>query len=104
MKTIRSSSGRTVLDELRLSGKTVLNLPHPSGQNQEYVKLASLSANEMPSLDEYIAQRWNDYARKPPRKGRNKEPEAKYKAKRASVWRAIYQLRQEIDGLMPADA
>ena len=99
LRRLMSRSGRTVLEELRQAGKTVLNLPHPSGQNLEYVKLACLSAERVPKLVEYIDGKWREYAAKPPRPGRGKEPEGKYKAKRATVWRTIDDLRRQVSGL-----
>ncbi len=93
---IRTDSGATVLEALRKAGKTVLNLPHPSGQNQEYVRLASLHAAQFPSCERYVMEKWLEYQLKPPRRGRSKEPEAKYKAKRITVWNTINTLRREI--------
>jgi hypothetical protein len=95
VETIPLKNGKTVLQYLRSLGKVVLNLPHPSGQNQEYVKLASLAEEDMPTLDEYLTRRWREYAAKPPRKGRAKESEASYKAKRATVWHTVNQLRKQ---------
>lgn len=88
--------GRTVMSHLRSRGKTVLNLPHPSGQNQEYVKLASMPADQVPTLDRYIAERWEVYRAAPARTGRGKENEAAYKAKRRTVWQSVQRLRDEI--------
>ena len=99
LRRLMSRSGRTVLEELQRAGKTVLDLPHPSGQNLEYVKLASLPAERVPKLAEYVDAKWREYAAKPPRPGRGKEPEAKYKAKRETVWRTIDGLRRQIAGL-----
>jgi len=93
---IRTASGASVLETMRKAGKTVLNLPHPSGQNLEYVRLASLDAAEFPSCERYLTEKWLEYKEKPPRRGRGKEPEAKYKAKRRTVWNAINSLRGEI--------
>jgi hypothetical protein len=92
-------SGRTLLDELRSRGKIVLNLPHPSGQNKEYVNLASLTSERMPTLEEYVSERWDEYRKKPPRRGRNKQSEVEYKAKRAAAWNAIFALRQQVASL-----
>jgi hypothetical protein len=50
----------------------------------------------MPSEAEYVAERWEEYRLKPPRRGRQKEPETKYKAKRSAVWNAIYDLRWQV--------
>jgi hypothetical protein len=96
IQTARTSNNKTVTEELRSRGKIVLNLPHPSGQNQEYVKLASLPAEQVPSCDSYVLERWLEYAQKPPRPGREKESEVKYKAKRATVWSNINVLRRDV--------
>lgn len=95
----RTLGYKTIIEELRNRGMIVLNLPHPSGQNREYVKLASLPAEQMPSLAGYVTERWIEYERKPPRPGRGKEPEDKYRAKRATVWRTVNELRQDITNL-----
>lgn len=97
----RGRDGRTVLRNLQDEGKLVLQLPHPSGQNQEYIGLASLEADEFPELNEYVSRRWNEYRVTPPRPGRAKEIEAKYKSKRTSVWRTIEDLRRSIAQLEP---
>jgi hypothetical protein len=99
INSARTSENKTVIETLRSHGMIVLNLPHPSGQNMEYVNLASLSADQMPSLDTYVTDRWSEYRRKTPRPGRRKEPEDKYKAKRATVWRTVSKLRQDIKSL-----
>ena len=96
IQTTRTSANKTIIEVLRSQGKIVLNLPHPSGQNQEYVKLGSLSAEQTPSLDTYVSERWLEYVQKPPRPGRGKEPEAQYKAKRATVWSTINELRLDV--------
>lgn len=96
IECIRTADGVSVLQRLRKAGKTVLNLPHPSGQNQEYVKLASLAASVFPTLDDYAAGKWRDYAFKPARPGRGKESEQAYKNKRASYWRAVDALRRQV--------
>jgi hypothetical protein len=99
INSTRTSENKTIIEVLRGQGMIVLNLPHPSGQNMEYVKLASLSAELMPSLDTYVTDRWIEYRTKPPRPGRRKESEEKYKAKRATVWRTVSKLRQDIVNL-----
>jgi hypothetical protein len=50
IQSIRCGSGGTVLQRLRPAGKLVLQLPHPSGQNEEYVGLASQSRASFPRL------------------------------------------------------
>jgi hypothetical protein len=95
----RMPSGKTLLEELHSQGKIVLNLPHPSHQNKEYVNLASLAAAQMPTLEECVSQRWSDYKNKPPRRGRNKQSEVQYKAKRTTVWNAIFALRRQVASL-----
>lgn len=99
--TLRTSTGATLLRSLQSSGKTVLGLPHPSGQNQEFVKLASLTNEAMPTLTAYTHTKWEEYRKKPPRPGRGKEPEAKYKAKRATVWNTIADLRRQVALMEP---
>lgn len=101
IQNIKHGTGETVLQTLRASGKLVLQLPHPSGQNKEYIGLASLEAHEFPTLDQYVARRWEEYRVKPPRRGRAKQPEALYKRKRTTAWQTVQRLRQEIDALDP---
>ena len=101
VRTIRTAQGATVADSLRAAGKAILHLPHPSGQNQEYVKLAALPSSEFPTLSDYVDSKWREYASKPPRTGRSKESETKYKAKRESYWSAVDTLRREIAALRP---
>jgi hypothetical protein len=96
VNTLRADTGATVVGLLRSNGKIVLNLPHPSKQNKEYVNLASLTHEQFPALDNYVTAKWEAYRLEPPRKGRGKEPEAKYKAKRRTVWRTINELRTAI--------
>jgi len=91
--------GRSVLRQLEDAGKTVLFFPHPSGQNIEYVQLASIPLSQMPSRASYLSKRWAEYRLKPARPGRMKQTEAQYKAKRGAVWDAIYELRWQVAGL-----
>jgi hypothetical protein len=97
LDSLRMADGMSVLGHLRSIGKQVINLPHPSGQNGEFVALASLPASRVPSIDAYVAEKWEEYRQKPPRPGRVKEPEAKYKAKRRAVWQAVKTIRNEIE-------
>ena len=50
-ENLQLANGHSVLGHLRSCGKVVLNLPHPSGQNGEYVALASLSPSEFPTQE-----------------------------------------------------
>lgn len=93
LDSLRMADGMSVLGHLRSAGKQVINLPHPSGQNGEFVALASLPASRVPNIDAYVAEKWEEYRQKPPRPGRTKEPEAKYKAKRRAVWQAVQAIR-----------
>lgn len=76
---LKLPSGKTVVETLRSAGKLVMSLPHPSGQNREYVALSSLSPKEFPSCEAYIANCWERYQDRPPRTGREKESESIYK-------------------------
>ncbi len=96
---LRTASGKTVKASLEDSGKLVLSLPHPSGQNKELVDLASYDNNSFPSLAEYVETRWSEYRSKPPRKGREKQTEQFYKARRIIYWQSISNLRRSIDML-----
>lgn len=96
ISTLRCSDSRTIQQVLEAMGKKVLFFPHPSPQNVEYVRLASLSLDEMPSEAAYVSERWDEYRIKPPRRGRVKEPEEKYKAKRSAVWKTIFDLRWQV--------
>jgi hypothetical protein len=96
LKKLRLPSGDAVWTGLQKAGKRVIELPHPSGQNMEYVKLASLSAAEFPEREVYAVKKWEAYEMKPPRKGRAKESEDRYKSKRRRYWDEIAALRAEI--------
>lgn len=82
--------GRSVKEVLGASGKTVLNLPHPSGENGEYVRLAKMAEGEFPAEVRYREQMWLSYKGNPTRK----QSEATYKAKRSTIWKQIEALRQ----------
>lgn len=101
MTKMKTAAGSSVLSVLRRSGKTVLNLPHPSPQNLEYVKLASLPDGEVPSRTDYAKSMWAIYVQKPPRKGRGKETEGAYKSKRLAYWDGVARLREEIERSFP---
>lgn len=96
LDSLRMPGGQSVLQRLRSAGKEVINLPHPSGQNGEFVGLASLPSGQVPTLEEYVAKKWEKYRLQPARPGRGKEPEAKYKAKRRTVWLAVQSVRDAI--------
>lgn len=96
--------GQTVYAALRSGGKVVLNLPHPSGANREFVNLASLPGNAMPTLSQYAETMWQEYRRKPAKRGKEKQSEAEYKRKRQSIWGSIQNLRLEIDALRDGDS
>lgn len=96
VRNVRTDAGFTILETLRKAGKTVLNLPHPSGQNREYVQLASLSSDKFPTLEQYVSERWAEYALQPPRRARTKQSEAVYRKKRATYWITINELRKSV--------
>lgn len=96
VSSLRLSSGKTVVETLRSAGKLVMPLPHPSGQNGEYVALASFRPEEFPSCAAYVAGCWEGYKDQPPRKGRAKQSERIYKDKRKTAWLAVDSLRQQI--------
>jgi hypothetical protein len=96
LDSLRVPGGQSVLQRLRSAGKQVINFPHPSGQNGEFVGLASLPSGQVPTLEAYIAERWEKYRLQPARPGRGKEAEAKYKAKRRTVWLAVQAVRDAI--------
>jgi lysozyme family protein len=62
----------------------------------EYVKLASLSSANFPQREAYAAAKWEEYKIRPARKGRVKESEDRYKAKRRRYWDEIAALRNEL--------
>jgi hypothetical protein len=99
VSNLRGGDGKSILQLLEEAGKTVLFFPHPSGQNMEYVKLASLPLARVPSRAAYVAERWQEYHQRPARGGRKKQTEAAYKSKRKAVWEAVYDLRWQIAGL-----
>lgn len=96
LKKLRLPTGQTVWSGLQEAGKLVIELPHPSGQNMEYVKLGSLSSADFRQREAYAAEKWETYRLKPARKGRAKESEERYKAKRQRYWDEIAALRNDI--------
>lgn len=96
----RTTSGQTLIEALRLAGKNVFTLPHPSGSNGEYVALATFPTQLFPQEDEYVERMWAEYERKPPKQGKPKEGAATYKAKRRRAWSSIHDLRERISQLV----
>jgi len=96
LNSVRTSSGETVYRALTNGGKIVLNMPHPSGANREYVNLAILPLSQMPKEDDYVAEKWDDYRMKCRSKGKVPVQEDAYKRKRRSIWNAIFKLRWNI--------
>lgn len=96
VQTTLTSNNTTVMEELRNGGKIVLNLPHPSDQNLELVKLASLSNELAPPLDEYVSKRWMEYEAEPPKRNKKKQSEKTYKKRRAAIWQSVDLLRRQI--------
>jgi hypothetical protein len=96
IKSVRMSDNLSLLEHLQKQGKRVFNLPHPSGQNREYVNLASLPAEHAPTRDNYVSERWVEYLLKPTKPGKRKQAESKYRKRRETVWRTIDELRREI--------
>lgn len=94
LQTISMPNGASVWQALHDAGRSVIGLPHPSGQNREYVRLAKLLADQVPDMEAYVETKWREYAAKPPRSGRKKEPEARYKAKRRAYWSEVARLRK----------
>lgn len=99
VNSLRLPSGRTVVETLHAAGKLVMDLPHPSGQNGEYVALASCEPSGFPSLEEYVEACWDRYRYEPPRTGRTKQIECVYKKKRRTVWQRVDALRQQVSQL-----
>jgi hypothetical protein len=100
VEKLRFSSHQTVAEKLRSAGKVVMQLPHPSGQNGEYVRLASMSDLEFPNCDIYVDRCWHDY-----RDSHDaKQSESAYKAKRRSTWQSIRSLRDRISLMPPLEA
>jgi len=93
---LKTSPELSVAEAIRRNGKLLLNLPHPSGQNGEYVKLASMTHAQFPKAQDYVRECWSEYATRPPRPGRRKQSEDEYKAKRLSYWSTVKQLRDQI--------
>ncbi len=94
LKSICMNDGRSVWKALELHGLKLISLPHPSGQNGEYVRLAKLSSAQFPSEDYYAELKWREYLLKPPKKGRAKQNELQYKNKRRTYWKEIDRLRK----------
>lgn len=94
--SVHGRDGKSILQALEAAGRRVLFFPHPSPQNIEYIRLASLPLAEVPSEGAYLSERWHEYRMKPARKGRRKQSELEYKAKRRAVWNAIYDLRWQV--------
>lgn len=101
LKTLRLPNQQSVWSGLESAGKQVIGLPHPSAQNMEYVNLASLSAADFPQREAYAIRMWEAYRVKPARRGRVKEHEVSYKAKRRRYWDEVAELRAEF---FPADS
>ena len=95
----RLPSGHTVAERLRSAGKLVAPLPHPSGQNGEYVALASFTPQEFPTCEAYVTSCWEKYKNKPPRKGRAKQTERLYTNKRRTAWLTVDELRRQVSQL-----
>jgi hypothetical protein len=93
LQQITMSDRKSVWTALEGHGKNIFTLPHPSGQNGEYVRLAKLPADHFPAEEEYADRKWREYSTKPPRKGRKKQSEGEYKNKRRRYWREIASLR-----------
>lgn len=88
-------SRKTVLEELRSTGRLVMQLPHPSGSNREYVRLASMEPSDFPARDDYVGNCWNVYKLT----GKAKQTEVVYKNRRRSGWTTISELRRRIGRL-----
>jgi uracil-DNA glycosylase len=101
-KKVLAPSGTTVLDTLRAGGKLVVNLPHPSDANREYVNLASLPRNKVPPLLTYVEAKWAEYRLRPAKRGKVKQSEMQYKERRRTVWRSIEKLRDDIKNMEAA--
>lgn len=97
LSSMKTGSGTSVVAALRRSGKTVLNLPHPSGANRELVNLASFPPDKVPARTTYAQSMWEEYRHKPPKPGRGKQTESAYKAKRLSIWDSVDRLRHDIE-------
>lgn len=97
LSAMRNSHGGSLLLALRRAGKTVMNLPHPSGANRELVNLASLNAADVPTPAEYAEQKWREYLAKPLKPGKSKKPERSYKSTRLTIWNKVNNLRREVE-------
>lgn len=102
VNSVRTSSGETVYKALANGGKIVLKMPHPSGENREFVNLAILPLSQVPKEDDYVAEKWDDYRMKCRAKGKVPVREDAYKRKRRTVWNTIYKLRWDIAKLESA--
>lgn len=101
VNTVHGPSGKLVHRSLTDAGKHLVNLPHPSGANQEYVKLASLSASAFPDQHRYADEMWCSYRDKPLKDGKLRMSDAQYRAKRLTVWSGVNALRQQIAAMEP---
>jgi hypothetical protein len=104
LKSICINDGLSVWEALETRGLQLIALPHPSGQNGEYVKLAKLPTAQFPDGDHYAELKWLEYLAKPPRKGRAKQDEFQYKNKRRSYWRKIANLRNLFDNTVKSNS
>jgi hypothetical protein len=95
LEQITMPDGASIWKALESRGKKMFSLPHPSGQNGEYVRLAKMPADRFPTEGEYAERKWREYSAKLPRKGRKKQSEFEYKNKRRRYWREISILRAE---------
>ncbi len=95
LQQVTMADGKSVWKALEDHGRRMVCLPHPSGQNGEYVRLAKLAADQFPTEEAYLRMKWAEYSAKPPRKGRKKQGELEYKRKRQVYWREIANLRAQ---------
>ena len=101
VKNIEVEPRHTLEDVLHRNGKVVLYLPHPGNQNIECINLASLQEKDVPPIEQYVEERWQEYKLKPLRKGRKqKQPESTYKKKRELMWNAVQDARRQVDELV----
>lgn len=99
LQKIPMPNGMSVSRALEERGLKVIFLPHPSGQNGEYVRLAKLPPGQFPSEEAYAEMKWRRYVAKPPRSGRKKQGELEYKNKRKAYWREVADLRVQFSSM-----
>lgn len=61
LQQVTMTDGTSVWRALEDHGRRMVCLPHPSGQNGEYVRLAKFAADQFPTEDVYLSMKWAEF-------------------------------------------